>query len=274
VVPFGFDGAADRVARAFARCADPAIEVENVPGEGGLAGVRRANALVAANESVLLLATPSTHVLLPARLGGEAAPAAALAPLAGLGFAPNVLLVSSRVAARDVASLVALARREPLTYASAGAGQTIHLCTALFCRQAGIAMAHRPYAAGSTAAYDDLRAGRVHVYFDNVLACREPIAAGDVVPLAVSARARSPLLPEVPTLLECGFPHALDVWFGVFGARLEGPLAMRIAASAQGDTLSPALATIGLRGGPFDGSELARVVASSRAAWAEALAAA
>jgi tripartite-type tricarboxylate transporter receptor subunit TctC len=273
-VPFGFDGAADRAARAFVRCTDPGITVENVPGEGGLAGVRHANALAAVGEPVLLLATPSTHVLLPARLGPAAAPAAALAPLAGLGFAPNVLLASARLAVADLAALIARARAERFVYASAGIGQTIHLCTALFCRQAGLEMEHRPYAAGSAAAYDDLRAGRVHVYFDNVLACREAIAAGDVVPLAVSARERSPLLPAVPTLAECGFAHALDIWFGVFGAGLPASLHARIATSSTDDMLASALETIGLRGGPFDARTLARIVESSRAAWAEALAAA
>jgi len=273
-VPFGFDGAADRAARAFARAAGADIAIENVPGEGGLAGVRRANALAAAAEPVLLLATPSTHVLLPARMGPEAAPAATLLPLAGLGFAPNVLLASARLGVCDVAALVLRARAGRLVYASAGAGQTIHLCTALFCRQAGIAMEHRPYAAGSASAYEDLRAGRVHVYFDNVLACREAIAAGDVVPLAVSARERSPLLPAVPTLAECGFAHALDIWFGVFGGGLGASAAARIAASPDDDMLASALETIGLRAGPFDGAELARIVESSAPAWLEALGAA
>jgi tripartite-type tricarboxylate transporter receptor subunit TctC len=273
-VPFGFNGAADRAARAFARAAAGDIAIENVPGEGGLAGVRRANALAAASEPVLLLATPSTHVLLPARMGPEAAPAAALLPLAGLGFAPNVLLASARLGVREVAALVLRARAERLVYASAGTGQTIHLCTALFCRQAGIAMEHRPYAAGSAGAYEDLRAGRVHVYFDNVLACHEAIAAGDAVPLAVSARERSPLLPAVPTLAECGFAHALDIWFGVFGAGLGASAAARIAASPDDDMLASALEAIGLRAGPFDGAALARIVESSAPAWLEALAAA
>ena len=219
VVPFGHDGAADRAARAFASsprapqsCSDPEtdLHIENHPGSGGLLGVQRANALARAGEPVLLLATPSTHILLPARLGTQARVDDAFRPVAELPSAPNVLLASPRLGVGTVDDLVARARREPLTYASAGFGQTIHVCTALFCAQHGITMAHRPYDAGSATAYDDLLAGRVHVYFDNLLACRERVERREVVVLA-----RSPL----------------DVWLAVFGANLE-------ATFIQGDRVA------------------------------------
>ena len=240
--------------------------MENIPGAGGLNGVERANALAAANEPVLLLGTPSTHVLLPARLGASAAPHRAFRAVAGLGSAPNVLLVSPRLAARSVEALVALARRDRLAYASAGAGQTIHVCTALFCEQAGIAMEHRPYEAGSAAAYGDLVEGRVHVYFDNLLGCRERVARGDAIALAVSARRRSALMPGVPTLAECGFPHhALDVWLGVFAAHADVALAHA--------NLAPPLRELGLEGGPLPAPDLERAVAESAPAWTRALAA-
>ena len=248
-----------------------AISVENVPGAGGLKGVERANALAAREEAVLLLGTPSTHVLLPARLGASAAPDRAFHPLAGLGSAPNVLLVSPRLAARSVEALVALARGEQLVYASAGAGQTIHVCTALFCRQAGIAMRHRPYEAGSAAAYDDLIAGRVHVHFDNLLGCRERVARGEAIALAVSSRRRSAFLPGVPTLAECGFPdHALDVWLGVFAAHVE-PALEREATRRLGD-LAGGLHELGLEAGPLDPRSLEAIVAASAAPWTRAIA--
>ena len=209
VVPFGWDGAADRAARAWA--ADK-LEIENRPGEGGLLGVRRANELARAGNPVLLLGTPSTHILLPARLGDSARIDPAFVPIAALPSEPNVLLVSPRLGVRTVDELVERARRERLTYASAGTGQTIHVCTALFCEEAGIAMAHRPYDQGSATAYDDLLAGRVHVYFDNLLACRERIERGDVIMLA-----KSPL----------------DVWLAVFGANVEA-----MADPAEGTALA------------------------------------
>ena len=276
VVPFGPGGAADRAARAVASALAgdaPAPEIENIPGGGGLAGVQRANALAAASrDPVLLLATPSTHILLPARLGAQAGPSAAFAPLLGLGSAPNVLLASPRLGVRSVAALVARARDGDLVYGSAGTGQTIHVCTALFCEQAGIRMAHRPFDAGSAGAYPELAEGRIHVFFDNLLGCREAVARGEAVALAVSAAVRSALLPGVPTLAECGFPaHALDVWFGVFGAGVDPAGRARVEAARVDRRLGAQLEALGLAGGLAGGEGLGSIVAASSVDWLAAL---
>ena len=269
VVPFGREGAADRAARIFSLSPGRgpgrgSLLIENLPGAGGLAGVRRANELARAGGSVLLLGTPTTHILLPERVGEG--PDDSIVPWIGLGTAPNVLLVSPLLGARSVAELVAAARARPLIYASAGAGQTIHLCTALFCAQAGITMRHRPYDGGSATAYADLVAGTVQVYFDSLLGCLDRVAAGDAVPLAVSSAQRAAVLPDVPTLIECGFPdHALDVWLGVF------------ASGSAGDPLPPDarlgddLAALGLRGGPIGAAAFASVISESRPRWLRAL---
>ena len=230
--------------------------------------MRRANALAREGKPVLLLATPSTHILLPERLG----PDARFAPLADLGRAPNVLLVSPKLGVSRVEQLVERARNEPLVYASAGTGQTIHLCTAYFCELAGIRMTHRPYDQGSASAYGDLIAGSVQVYFDNLLGCREFVARGDAVPLAVSAGGRNRLLPEVPTLAECDYPqHALDIWFGVFGAGLDTPALGGIDAARSSGALAAALATGGLSGEVAGGAALAREIDASLEPWRRAL---
>lgn len=274
VVPFGADGAADRAARAFARALPQSfgVAVENVPGEGGLAGVRLASSIAREGKPVLLLATPSTHVLLPARLGDSAAPDARFVPLASLGHAPNVLLASPRLAVHDVNALLERARRERLVYASAGTGQTIHLCTAYLCALAGIAMVHRPYDAGSVHAYEDLVAARVHVYFDNLLGCRDAIARGDAIALAISAKERNRLLPDVPTLAECGYPaHALAIWFGAFGAGLAQPVLDAVKSARANAPLRESLHALGLSGDVSDGASLAREIDESREGWGRAL---
>ena len=303
VVPFGAEGAADRAARAFARALEPLIPtfsprgegeflplpnplprkgggrglhlaIENLPGAGGLAGVRRANALARSGAPTLLLGTPTTHILLAARLGEGEAPDESLQPLLGLGSAPNVLLVSPTLGVRTLAELIDKARRTPLTYASAGTGQTIHLCTGLFCRQAGITMAHRPYDGGSVTAYGDLARGDVHVYFDSLLGCRDRIERGDGFPLAVSAAKRSALLPEVPTMIEGGFPdHSLEVWLGAWGANLDEEEVRAIAGLAGDQELATALRSLGLRGGPLAGAALVSQVEESARGWRQALAA-
>jgi tripartite-type tricarboxylate transporter receptor subunit TctC len=272
IVPFGRDGASDRAARTFAASmsrrlgGDAGISIENLPGEGGRLGVVCANAIAEQGKPVLMLGTPTTHVLLPMRHGNDASPHTALRPWVGLGSAPNVLLVSPKLGVLTLEALLVRARRETLTYASAGIGQTIHVCSALLCEEAGITMRHMPYAQGSALAYGDLWAGKVDAYFDNLLGCRDRIEQGDAVPVAVSSRTRHPLLPGVPTLAECGFPnHALDVWLGVFVANVDN-------ASAEFDAMQLAtdLAALGLAGGPTGGVAFSAQVLASRPLWLRA----
>jgi tripartite-type tricarboxylate transporter receptor subunit TctC len=291
VVPFGRDGAADRAAWTFVDSLPspssnrasrrdngpssrapqhgegpsprapqrgdgpgPNLLIENHPGSGGLLGVQRANVLARAGSPVLLLATPSTHILLPARIGATAVVDPAFEPVVELLSGPNVLLVSPRLGVKSVAELVRRARTERLVYASAGTGQTIHVCAALFCAQAGIAMTHRPYAEGSAAPHEDLVSGSVHMYFDNLLGCIDRIGRGEAVPLAISAATRHELLPEVPTMIECGFPdHVLDVWLAVFGAHLDAETLGRLGAS------------------PDEAARLSTDIEKSRGPWERAL---
>jgi len=268
VVPFGAEGASDRAARAFCASLADEVSVENLPGAGGRRGLEHANALAARGEAVILLGTPTTHILLPERVG--VAPDSRFVPLLGFGAAPNVLLVPPSLGVRNVRDLVDMARKERLVYASAGTGQTIHLCSAYFCKLAGIQMTHRPYDGGSATAYEDFVAGRVQVYFDNLLGCHERIASGEALPLAVSSARRSESLPRVPTMAECGFPtHALDVWLGAFAANA-APDTSRAMADR---TFTARLHELGLHGGPLDASTFARQVESSRHAWHQALAA-
>lgn len=284
IVPFGRAGASDRAARTFSRALETVAKsalwprrnliIENLPGSGGLFGIQRANELAQAGEPVLLLSTPTTHILLRGRIGDSAAPDESFRPLVGLGSAPNVLLVSPRLGVRSVDELIARAKREPLVYASAGTGQTIHVCTALFCQQAGIRMTHKPYDGGSATAYTDLIAGRVHLYFDNLLGCRDMIEQGHAVPLAVSDTQRSDLLPEVPTLAESGIPgHALDVWLGVFGAHCFDAFAELREPAFSDAGLSDELWILGLSGGPINADAVAAQIEKSASGWRQALAA-
>ena len=247
----------------------PSLAFENLPGAGGARGLERANALAAAGEPVLMLGTPTTQILLPGRIG--VAPDARFAPVVGLGAAPNVLLVPPSLGVDSVEALVELARREPLAFASAGTGQTIHVCGAYFCELAGVRMTHRPYDGGSATAYADFFAGRVHMYFDSLLGAREHIASGKALPLAVSAARRSAVLPHVPTLAERGFPtHALEVWLGVFAANAP----VDPARALRDPGVREKLEKLGLEGGPLDRAAFHAQVETSRVRWLTALASA
>jgi tripartite-type tricarboxylate transporter receptor subunit TctC len=118
---------------------------------------------------------------------------------------PHILVVPNRMAAKSVDDLVRLARANPgkLTYASAGVATTFHLCTEMFKDATGTFILHVPYRGGGPALLDTL-SGQVDMSFPTLSAALPHVKAGSLRALAVTGVARSPLLPEVPTLREAG----------------------------------------------------------------------
>jgi tripartite-type tricarboxylate transporter receptor subunit TctC len=118
---------------------------------------------------------------------------------------PHVLVVPNRLVVRNVDDLVRLARASPgkLTYASAGVGTTFHLCAEMFKDATGTFILHIPYRGGGPALLDTL-SGQVDLSFPTLSAALPHVKAGRLRALAVTDTARSPLLPEVPTLREAG----------------------------------------------------------------------
>ena len=222
IVPFGKDGATDTLARLVAaRLAQGwghQVTVENHPGNGAVDGTLLA-AHAAPDGHTLLFGTSTTHCIAPAlRSDLPYDPIADFLPLSLVGWAPNLLLVPAD-GPKDVAAVIAQARARPgaLVYASAGAGQTIHLCAALFEQRAQVQLAHRPYPHGSDAGLQDLVAGKVDLMFDNVLAALPQVREGRLRALAVAASTRCAARPEVPTLAEAGVAgYAADIWMGLF----------------------------------------------------------
>ncbi len=127
------------------------------------------------------------------------------APIGMVATSPHVLVVPNRVAASKVDELVRMARASPgkLTYASAGVGTTFHLCAEMFKDATGTFILHIPYRGGGPALLDTL-SGQVDLSFPTLAAALPHVKAGSLRALAVTDTARSPLLPEVPTLREAG----------------------------------------------------------------------
>jgi tripartite-type tricarboxylate transporter receptor subunit TctC len=127
------------------------------------------------------------------------------APVGMVATSPHILVVPNRVAATKVDDLVRLARASPgkLTYASAGVGTTFHLCTEMFKDATGTFILHIPYRGGGPALVDTL-SGQVDLSFPTLAAALPHVKAGSLRALALTGIARSPLLPEVPTLREAG----------------------------------------------------------------------
>ncbi|MFO1195977.1 MAG: tripartite tricarboxylate transporter substrate binding protein [Burkholderiaceae bacterium] len=138
------------------------------------------------------------------------------APVTLAASLPLVLEVNPAVPARTASELIALARARPgsLNYASAGNGNTSHLIGELFKATAGIEMQHVPYK-GSGPAVVALMGGEVQLMFDSLSSSLAQINAGKLRPLAVASRARSPALPNVPTIAESALPgFVVEGWYG------------------------------------------------------------
>jgi tripartite-type tricarboxylate transporter receptor subunit TctC len=148
-------------------------------------------------------------------------PVADLVPIMLIERGPLILMVRNESPYKTVKDLVAAAKAEPgkLSYASGGIGGTHHLSGALFEHSAGIDMIHVPYKSGAAGA-TDLMGGQVHAMFEQMYAAMPSIKGGRLRPLAITSRSRSPLLPDIPTMAEAGFP-AVEVlnWQGIIGPK-------------------------------------------------------
>ena len=128
-----------------------------------------------------------------------------------------LLVVHPSVPAKSVAELVTLAKAKPgeLNYGSSGNGSPQHLGTAMLQHYAGIRMHHIPYK-GAAPAINDLLPGRIQVWIGAANSLLPHIKDGRVRLLAAASSQRSPLLPDVLTIAEAGYPgYALDIWLGV-----------------------------------------------------------
>jgi tripartite-type tricarboxylate transporter receptor subunit TctC len=128
-----------------------------------------------------------------------------------------LLTVHPSVPAKSVKELVALAKSKPggLNYGSSGNGSPQHLGTAMLQHYAGIEMLHVPYK-GAAPAINDLLPGRIQVWIGAANSLLPHIKEGRVRLLASASSQRSPLLPDVQTIAELGYPgYALDIWLGV-----------------------------------------------------------
>jgi len=130
---------------------------------------------------------------------------------------PNVLVVNPGLPVKTVADYVKLARTSPngVTFASSGSGSSIHLSGEIFRARSGANMLHVPYK-GSAPAVTDLMGGQVQSMFDNTPSALPHVKSGKLRAIAVTSAQRMPLLPDVPTVAESGYP-GFDVqsWFAI-----------------------------------------------------------
>lgn len=130
-----------------------------------------------------------------------------------LATSPIVITATPKLAANNVKELIALAKKDKLSYASPGSGSSMHLGAELLKSNAGIDILHTPYK-GSGGAYPDVIAGRVDLLVDPLFSSLPHIKSGGLKPIAIMSAARSPIAPEIPTVAETLPGFTVDSVFG------------------------------------------------------------
>lgn len=221
-VPYAAGGGTDLVMRAIApgmgEVLGQTVVVENKPGGGTINATQAA--VLSAPDGYNLLAV-GAPIYLNTALGIKTPydPLKDLVPVSLLVNNPGLLLVGQASPAKSVKDLVAMSKAQKggLNYASAGVGSIAHLAGELLKSRIGLEAQHIPYK-GSAPALADLMGGQVPMAVDAMIPSGTQVKAGKVRALAILSNQRSPLLPDVPTLAETGYP-GMSVG-GTFGLML------------------------------------------------------
>jgi tripartite-type tricarboxylate transporter receptor subunit TctC len=216
-------GAADGTARVLAdglskRLGQP-IVIDNRPGASGAIGLDAV--AKAAPDGYTIgnsnLATYTVTALTAKSLPYN--PAKSFTPIAKQWTQPNLLGVNPALPVKSVADLVNYAKARPgqVFYGSTGNGTALHVLGALFGNLSETQITHVPYKSAPGAEMD-LAAGQIQMMFSNFTSMEPQVKAGRINALAITGPTRSPLLPNVPTIREAGYPGLeMETWGGVVG---------------------------------------------------------
>ena len=278
LVGFAPAGPADMIARIVAdRLSEfwgQPVLVENAAGAGAnVAGDRAAKA--APDGHTLLMASNAQIVINPSlyeKMSFD--PAKDLVTISQSVFTPNLLVVHNDVPAKTVQELAAYARAQAgkLTYASAGVGTTQHLAAELFKSMAKLDIQHVPYR-GAAPAITDLLGGRVTMFFGNIAPLLPLVREGKLRALAVTSAKRFGAVPELPTMIEAGFPGFEAV--AAFGLMAPTGTPQPIIAKIHQDhvkalaspELRKRLADVGMEAIASSPAEFAAALAAERPQW-------
>jgi len=277
IVPFAAGGPADVYARFLgARLQESMGQpfvVENRPGAGAVTGTDAAARSAPDGYTLLLISNAHTvnETLIQNKPYALLRDFTAVAPI---NYSDLVLVVNPAVAANTLPEFLALARAQPgkLNYASSGPGTPYHMAGELFKAMAGVDIVHVPYKE-SSAARAGVLGGQVEMMFDAVTTMSEQAKAGKVRALGTSGKARSSVMPSVPTVSEAGVPgYEAVIWLGVMApkgtpAAIVGRLNAEVTKIATRPEVRADWAKQGAVGMAMAPDEFARFVADDIVKW-------
>lgn len=279
-VPFAPGGTTDIVARVIAdplgKALGQSVVVENRAGGGGIVGAAE-TARSAPDGYNLGMATVSTTAANPAiNPKTPYNPLTDFTPIINIAATPNIFAVHPSFPARDYKGFVAELKKNPgkYSYASSGTGGIGHLQTELYKSLSGTFITHIPYR-GTGPALTDVLAGRIELFSAGTPALLPHIKSGALRCIAVGTRQRIPVLPDVPTMAESGYPNFETVqWYGIHAragtpqeivTRLQQECAKAMLSAEVKSKYEAESAIAG--GGPS--SEYAAFVSAEQARWKE-----
>jgi tripartite-type tricarboxylate transporter receptor subunit TctC len=278
IAPFPAGGLVDVLARAIgdelAKSLGQTVIVENKPGAGGNLGADIV-AKAAPDGYTLLMTSPgiqSINQFLYKSMPFD--PAKAFTPVSNVADMSMLVVVHPKTKLRTLKELIAFARANPgkLNFGSAGIGTTGHLGQALLVHVAKISVTHIPYR-GAAPSVKDLIAGQIDGVVDNPPTVIAHIRAGTIVPLAVAAKQRLAILPDLPTAAEAGLPGwEASSWFGVVAPAGTPPAIVKrlhaeIAKAVRAPSMQKFSAQSGARMIGDSPDEFGRFIVAEREKW-------
>ena len=281
VVPFPVGGIADTFGREIGKRLTEAwgqpVVIDNRTGAGGNIGAE-----------IVAKAPPDGYTLVIGNIGTHAVNVSLLpampydtirdfTPIVHLMDAEGLLVVNPSTAATSVPELIALARAQPakLSYASAGVGTTSHLAGELFKSMTRVDIVHIPYK-GNVPAITDLLGGQTSMIFATMPTVLPHVRAGKLRAIAVLGAARSPALPDVPTVAESVPGFEVSNWIGLFGpAGMPPAIVARLNAEVHKIMRSPEiekrLETEGAKFVPMSPEQFAAFQKAEMSKWAKTI---
>ena len=278
VVPYGAGGSADSRSRQLAQKMSVILKqpiiVDNKPGAGGNIGTEFVARATPDGYTIGMgnFAPMAVNKTLFANLRYD--PETDISPIILIEKGPLVLVVHPNSPYRTILDIVTAAKAKPgtLTFSSGGIGGSHQLSAELFMQNAGIKMIHVPYKSGS-AGLTDLMGGNVDMMFDQMYSAVPSIKADKLRPIAITSKKRSPLLPNVPSFAEVGYPKVEVLnWQGFIApAKTPKPIIDKLNAAANEALKDPQLRELMLSQGNEIGggtpAEFAALIKAEAAKW-------
>jgi len=219
VVPFAAGGPVDQLARVLANGLGPKLGEDVIVDDRGGAGGAIAGEFVARSKpdgKTVLLASLGAFVIGPIlKPPANYDPIKSFEPVMLVGSVPSLIVVDPKSGITTLADLIAKAKQQQLSYGSAGPGTTMNIALEMLNKAAGVKITHVPYR-GAAPAITDLLGGHIDTLNADLPVLLPLVKAGKVRALALFSPERTPLLPDLPTTKELGFPGlVMENWYGV-----------------------------------------------------------